>query len=94
MILTILEVVLPVFLVIGAGYVATRSGLFSAGAVDGLMVFTQSFAIPCLLFVAIMQLDLGEAPALVFRNSAHGEANVVYRREDGNIGWIDPSDKA
>jgi malonate transporter len=52
-------VVLPVFLVIGAGYVATRSGLFSSSAVDGLMVFTQSFAIPCLLFRALVDLDLG-----------------------------------
>lgn len=40
---------------------------------------------------AVMQLDLVETPALVFRNSAHGEINVVYRRADGNIGWIDPS---
>lgn len=38
---------------------------------------------------AVMQLDLGDAPALVFRNSAHGEINVVYRRADGNIGWIE-----
>jgi ribosomal subunit interface protein len=38
---------------------------------------------------AVMQLDLMEAPALVFRNSAHGEINVVYRRADGNIGWVD-----
>jgi ribosomal subunit interface protein len=38
---------------------------------------------------AVMQLDLGEAPALVFRNSAHGEINVVYRRADGNVGWIE-----
>ena len=44
---------------------------------------------------AVMQLDLAETPALVFRNSAHGEINVVYRRPDGNIGWIDASaDKA
>jgi ribosomal subunit interface protein len=40
---------------------------------------------------AVMQLDLMETPALVFRNSAHGEINVVYRRSDGNIGWIDPA---
>jgi ribosomal subunit interface protein len=40
---------------------------------------------------AVMQLDLSDAPALVFRNSAHGEINVVYRRADGNIGWIDAS---
>ena len=38
---------------------------------------------------AVMQLDLMETPALVFRNSAHGEINVVYRRADGHIGWID-----
>jgi ribosomal subunit interface protein len=38
---------------------------------------------------AVMQLDLGEAPALVFRNSAHGQINVVYRRADGHIGWIE-----
>jgi ribosomal subunit interface protein len=40
---------------------------------------------------AVMQLDLAETPALVFRNSAHGEINVVYRRADGHIGWIDPA---
>jgi ribosomal subunit interface protein len=39
---------------------------------------------------AVMQLDLMEAPALVFQNAAHGGPNVVYRRPDGNIGWIDP----
>ena len=50
---------LPVFLVIGAGYAATRSGVFSSSAVDGLMVFTQSFAIPCLLFRGLVDLDLG-----------------------------------
>jgi len=40
---------------------------------------------------AVMQLDLTDKPAVVFRNSAHGEINVVYRRLDGNIGWIDPA---
>jgi ribosomal subunit interface protein len=39
---------------------------------------------------AVMQLDLAESPALMFRNAANGELNVVYRRPDGNIGWIDP----
>jgi predicted permease len=58
-IVPILLVVLPVFIVIGAGYAATRSGLFSSSAVDGLMVYTQSFAIPCLLFRALVDLDLG-----------------------------------
>jgi len=40
---------------------------------------------------AVMQLDLAEQPALVFKNAAHGRINVVYRRRDGHIGWIDPS---
>jgi hypothetical protein len=31
---------------------------------------------------------------LVFRNSAHDEINVVYRRKDGNIGWIDPAKRS
>ena len=39
---------------------------------------------------AVMQLDLSHEQALVFRNAAHGRINVVYQREDGNIGWIDP----
>lgn len=40
--------------------------------------------------MAVMQLDLSDNPALMFRNAAHGRLNVVYRRADGNIGWIDP----
>jgi ribosomal subunit interface protein len=40
--------------------------------------------------MAVMQLDLAESPALMFRNAANGELNVVYRRPDGNVGWIDP----
>jgi hypothetical protein len=39
---------------------------------------------------AVMRLDLADLPALLFRNSAHGNLNLVYRRRDGNIGWIDP----
>lgn len=40
---------------------------------------------------AVMRLDLADAPALLFRNRSHGELNLVYRRGDGNIGWIDPA---
>ncbi len=54
----LLDVILPVFIVIGFGYYAAWRGLFSAVAVDGLMRFAQSFAIPCLLFVAMATLDL------------------------------------
>ena len=39
---------------------------------------------------AVMHLDLTESAFLVFKNAAHGELNVVYRRADGHIGWIDP----
>jgi ribosomal subunit interface protein len=40
---------------------------------------------------AVMQMDLSDRPFVVFRNAGHGEINVVYRRDDGNIGWIDPA---
>ena len=40
---------------------------------------------------AVMRMDLADQPVLMFRNSATGELNVVYRRSDGHIGWIDPS---
>lgn len=39
---------------------------------------------------AVMRLDLGGLPALLFRNPAHGGLNMIYRRPDGNIGWVDP----
>lgn len=39
---------------------------------------------------AVMQMELAGAPVLVFKNEGTSGVNVVYRREDGNIGWIDP----
>jgi ribosomal subunit interface protein len=39
---------------------------------------------------AVMRLDLGDLPALMFRNQALGRLNMVFRRPDGNIGWVDP----
>ena len=39
---------------------------------------------------AVMRLDLADLPVLLFRSSGHGGLNLVYRRPDGNIGWIDP----
>ncbi len=41
---------------------------------------------------AVMQMELAGAHLLVFRNETHGGVNVVYQRDDGNIGWIDPRD--
>lgn len=40
--------------------------------------------------MAVMELDLTESQTIVFRNAAHGGLSVVYRRPDGNVGWIDP----
>ncbi len=39
---------------------------------------------------AVMKMDLADLPALMFFNSANGRLNVVYKRADGNISWVDP----
>lgn len=57
----LLDVILPVFLIIGFGYAAARFGLFNDGAVDGVMRYAQNFAAPCLLFTSIAHLDLSAA---------------------------------
>jgi ribosomal subunit interface protein len=43
---------------------------------------------------AVMKMDLADLPALLFFNSANGRINVVYKRQDGNISWVDPENKA
>ena len=62
----LLDVILPVFLLIGFGYLAAYAKLFDDGAVDGVMRFAQNFAAPCLLFKSVAGLDLSQAyhPAL------------------------------
>ncbi|WP_173934461.1 ribosome-associated translation inhibitor RaiA [Chelativorans sp. Marseille-P2723] len=40
---------------------------------------------------AVIELDMKDSPVFVFRNAGSNEVNIVYRRPDGNIGWIDPS---
>jgi len=57
----LIDVILPVFLVIGFCYLAVWRGWFSPAGVEGLMAFTQNFAIPCLLFTALARLDLGQS---------------------------------
>jgi ribosomal subunit interface protein len=39
---------------------------------------------------AVMLMDLRNTTALLFKNSATGQLNMIYRREDGNIGWVEP----
>ena len=43
---------------------------------------------------AVMQLDISTTPFVLFRNGGHGGLNLVYRRPDGNIGWVDPEPQA
>ena len=56
----LLSVILPVFLVIGAGFLAAKRGAISDAGIDGIMRFSQGIAIPCLLFRAMATIDLGE----------------------------------
>lgn len=87
----LLDVILPVFLVIGMGWVAARAGLFTDGMVDGLMRFAQNFAVPCLLFRSVAVLDLSGAydaglllsfylSALVSFGLGIAGARLVFRR--------------
>jgi malonate transporter len=57
----LVDVILPVFLVVALGYGVVWRGWMGDATVDGLMNFAQNFAIPCLLFLAISQLDLAQA---------------------------------
>lgn len=74
----ILAIVVPVFLVVGAGYLAVWRKLFSDAGVDGLMSFTQKFAIPCLLFTAIATLDLGADFDLALLASYYAGSTVSF----------------
>jgi len=74
----LLEVILPVFLVMGFGYAAVWRGFFSDSAVDALMNFTQNFAIPCLLFRAISTLDLGQDFNLALLGSFYAGATAGF----------------
>ncbi len=56
-----------------------------------VVVAEMSTEIPSLtVSEAVMRMDLAGQPAILFHNRAHGGLNLVYRRADGNIGWIDP----
>ncbi|SCY00710.1 AEC family transporter [Paracoccus tibetensis] len=55
----LVTIILPVFLVVGFGYLVTWRGWFKESAVDGLMNFAQNFAVPVLLFASMARLDLG-----------------------------------
>ena len=66
---SLLQVIIPVFLVINFGYLAVLSKWFADSGVEALMKFTQNFAIPCLLFRAVSNLDLGQTFQLALLGS-------------------------
>ncbi len=65
------------------------------GVIDGhfATVIAESPSIIARLTVgeAVMRMDLADQPVVMFRNAVSGQLNVVYRRDDGHIGWIDPA---
>jgi len=62
-----------------------------AGAASGVIVAETRIDIPqSSVSDAVMMMDLRNTSALMFKNSATGELNMIYRREDGNIGWVEP----
>jgi ribosomal subunit interface protein len=70
-------------------------GLDGANGADHPVIVAELEAdIPTLTVgEAVMRLDLAETQAMLFHNRAHGGLNMVYRRNDGNIGWVDPAMK-
>lgn len=75
---TLLEVILPVFLVIGFGYASVWRGWFPVQGVDGVLKFAQSFAVPCLLFQAIANLDLGASFNAGLLASFYAGASICF----------------
>ena len=62
-----------------------------SGSVNAMIVAEMETKIPSLsVEEAVMQMEIASSPVLVFRNEKHKGINVVYRRDDGNIGWVDP----
>ena len=78
----------------GSSYILASSDEIEDGDTDSLtpvVIAEMETKIPSITVgEAVMQLELAGDRMLVFRNEGHGGVNVVYRRDDGNIGWIDP----
>ncbi|MBN9887439.1 AEC family transporter [Salipiger abyssi] len=74
----LIDVILPVFIVIGAGYLASWRRLLPEQVIDGLMEFTQTIAVPCLLFRAMWQLDLGSNFSIPLLLAFYGGAVAAF----------------
>ncbi|MBM7067138.1 ribosome hibernation-promoting factor, HPF/YfiA family [Actibacterium sp. 188UL27-1] len=84
----------PVELFAGSSYILASEQVGETDEPDSLqpmIIAEMETKIPALsVGEAVMQMELAGSPILVFRHEGHNGVNVVYRREDGNIGWIDP----
>ncbi|WP_299348962.1 ribosome-associated translation inhibitor RaiA [uncultured Shimia sp.] len=84
----------PVELFGASSYILASEGETEAAEPESLqpmIIAEMESKIPSLsVGEAVMQMELAGAPVLVFRNESKNGLNVVYRREDGNIGWVDP----
>lgn len=85
----------PVEHFMGSTYILAGSedaGTAEPESLQPVIVAEMETKIPSLsVGEAVMQMEIAGAPVLVFRNEGHNGLNVVYRRDDGNVGWIDPS---
>jgi len=88
------ERVQPVELSMAGSYILASNELEETEPdddVSSMIIAEMETRIPSLsVGEAVMRMELAHAPVLVFRNEGHSGINVVYRRDDGNIGWIDP----
>ena len=84
----------PIEAMEGASYILAgeaEDGAEEPESLQPVIVAEMETRVPLLsVGEAVMQMELAGAHLLVFRNTAHGGVNVVHRRDDGNIGWIDP----
>jgi len=86
----------PIESLLASSYILAASETESDGAEEDdlqpIIVAEMETNVPSLsVGEAVMQMELNNAPVLVFKNDKSDGINVVYRRDDGNIGWIDPT---
>ena len=86
--LTILNVVIPVFLLVGIGYAAVRLRLFPDEGVGAVMAFTQNFAIPVMLFLALYRLDFTANFDLALMTSFYAGALICFALGYGAGRWL------
>ncbi|MEO0357908.1 MAG: ribosome-associated translation inhibitor RaiA [Pseudomonadota bacterium] len=85
----------PVELSAGASYILANEsaeGQAEPASLQPMIVAEMEHSIPSIsVGEAVMQMELAGVPVLVFKNESGANVNVVYKRDDGNIGWIDPN---